>query len=132
MYICVDFDGTIVDHAFPDIGVPVPGAIEWMKKWVEAGAKLILFTVRSDGQKAGNVLSDAVTYLEKNGVILYGVNHNPDQSSWSTSSKVYANIYVDDAAFGCPLIVFDSFNRACVNWEIVGPQVLEELCSRKR
>ncbi len=33
MYICVDFDGTIVDHRFPEIGPPVPGALDWMKKW---------------------------------------------------------------------------------------------------
>ncbi len=118
MYICVDFDGTIVDHAFPKIGVPVPGAIEWMKRWVEVGAKLILFTMRS-----GDVLSDAVTYLEKNGVALHGINHNPDQSSWSASPKAYGHIYVDDAAFGCPLLALDGFNRACVDWDIVGPQV---------
>jgi len=25
MYICIDFDGTIVDHRFPEIGPPAPG-----------------------------------------------------------------------------------------------------------
>ena len=104
MYICVDFDGTIVDHAFPDIGVPVPGAVEWMKRWVKAGAQIILFTIRSDNQKSGYVLSAAVSYLEGNGVALHGVNHNPNQSSWSASPKAFGHIYVDDAAFGCPLI----------------------------
>jgi len=38
MYICVDFDGTIVEHEFPAIGLPVPGAVEKMihehqKEW---------------------------------------------------------------------------------------------------
>ena len=27
MYIAIDFDGTIVDHRFPEVGEPVPGAI---------------------------------------------------------------------------------------------------------
>jgi len=53
MYICIDFDGTIVEHRFPDVGSPVPGALEWMIEFQEAGAKLILFTMRSDGGRLG-------------------------------------------------------------------------------
>ena len=30
MYICVDFDGTVVDHRYPEIGEPVPAAIKWL------------------------------------------------------------------------------------------------------
>lgn len=123
MYICIDFDGTIVDHDFPDIGQPVPKALFWMKRWHELGACLILFTMRSDGQKSGDVLAQAVWYLENKGVELYGVNKNPDQVSWSSSPKVYGHIYVDDAAFGCPLITLDGFKRACVDWTIVGPAI---------
>ncbi len=50
MKVAIDFDGTIVEHKFPEVGKPVPGAIEWMKKWQDAGAQLILWTMRSDGQ----------------------------------------------------------------------------------
>ena len=39
MYICIDFDGTIVDHKFPEIGQPVPGAIEWIKKMARGRCK---------------------------------------------------------------------------------------------
>ena len=80
--------------------------------------------MRSDNQERA-VLSDAVTYLKSNGIELYGVNYNPDQASWSTSPKAYGHIYVDDAAFGCPLVTIDGFNRVCVDWKIVGPQVEE-------
>ena len=127
MYICIDFDGTIVDHRFPDIGSPVPGALEWMKKFQEAGAKLILFTMRSDGGQLGDVLSIAVNYLEKNGISLYGVNKNPTQIHWTNSPKAYGQIYIDDSAFGCPLFQPDGFQRPCVDWEVVGPGVLEKL-----
>ena len=127
MYICVDFDGTIVDHRFPEIGPPVPGAVDWMLKWQGAGAKLILFTMRSDGGRNGNVLSLAVEYLKENGINLYGVNKNPTQVHWTNSPKAYGKIYVDDAAFGCPLVQLDDFQRPCVNWEIVGPGVLEKI-----
>ena len=125
MYICVDFDGTIVDHRFPEVGPPVPGALEWMIKWQQAGAKLILFTMRSDGIRDSMALSRAVAYLKDNGIELYGINKNPSQVHWTSSPKAYGKVYVDDAAFGCPLIHPEDFHRPCVNWEIVGPGVLE-------
>jgi hypothetical protein len=123
MYICVDFDGTIVDHRFPYIGDPVPLAITWLKRWDELGAKLILFTMRSDGARYGDVLSEAITYLERQEVQLYAVNQNPDQEDWSVSPKAYAHIYVDDSSFGCPLIQPSGFARKCVDWSQVGPAV---------
>jgi len=122
MYICVDFDGTIVAHEFPDIGEPVPGAIEAMKKWNELGAKLILFTMRS-----GPYLEKAINYLSNQGVEFYGINHNPDQSSWSQSPKAYGHIYVDDAAFGCPLTEEYGFERPCVDWQKVEPTISTHL-----
>jgi len=104
MYICVDFDGTVVDHRYPDIGEAVPGAITWLKKLQRHGARLILFTMRSNSKEGGNLLQNAVQFFEANGITLYGVNRNPDQDSWTTSPKAYGDIYVDDSAFGCPLI----------------------------
>jgi len=126
--ICIDFDGTIVDHAFPMIGEPNPGAIEWMKKWHDAGARLILFTMRSDGQEYGDYLAEAVQYLEDNGVELYGINRDPKQDEWTSSPKAYAKIYVDDAAFGCPMTTIQGFNNPCVDWSVVGPEVHKQLC----
>ena len=92
MYICIDFDGTIVDHRFPEIGPPAPGALEWMAKFQAAGARLILFTMRSDGGKNPHVLTQAVNYLQENGITLYGVNKNPTQVHWTKSPKAYAQI----------------------------------------
>jgi hypothetical protein len=123
MYICIDFDGTIVDHRFPAVGEPVPGAIEWMKSFVEAGGKIILFTMRSDTGPENDHLTQAVNFIESNGVELYGVNHNPTQGRWTTSPKAYGHVYIDDAAYGCPMIHPDDFNRPCVDWSIVGPDV---------
>ena len=127
MYICVDFDGTIVDHCFPDIGAPVPGAIDWLKRFRKSGALIILFTMRSDGRKFGNILTAAVDYLEKNGIKLFGVNENPDQVDWTSSPKPYGHLYIDDAAVGCPLIHPEGFIRPCVDWEAVGRMVNERI-----
>ena len=130
MYICIDFDGTIVDHCFPEIGTEAPKAIYWLKRLQDQGAKLILFTMRSDTSVGGPMLSDAVSFLEDKGIKFYGINKNPDQDSWTESPKAYADIYVDDAAFGCPLIRPKGFRRPCVDWETVGPALLERLLRR--
>ena len=127
MYICIDFDGTIVDHRFPEIGLPVPGALDWMSKFQAAGARLILFTMRSDGGRNGDVLTAAVNYLKENGIQLYGINKNPTQVHWTSSPKAYGQLYIDDAAFGCPLKEMDGFERPCVDWDIVGPGVMKML-----
>jgi hypothetical protein len=131
MIICVDFDGTIVDHCFPEIGAPVPGAIKWLKRLNKYGAKLILFTMRSDSTLFKTALTDARHYLQEQGIELYAVNENPAQKSWTVSPKVHAHIYVDDSAFGCPLIFPEGFNRPCVDWEEVGPE-LERMCLSRR
>lgn len=131
MYICVDFDGTLVDHRYPVLGEPVPGALDWLKRLQVLGARLILFTMRSNTKEGGQLLREAVQYLENNGIKLYGVNRNPDQDDWTTSPKAYGDIYIDDSAFGCPLIHPRGFARPCVDWKIVGPQ-LERLCLSRR
>lgn len=130
MIIAVDFDGTIVEHRFPDIGTPVPGAFRWMKEWQAAGAKLILWTMRSDGRTGegkenGPVLSEAVEFCRANGVEFFAVNENPGQKSWTGSPKAYAHVYVDDAAFGCPVRESFGTDRPMVDWSVVGPAVLE-------
>ncbi len=129
MYLCVDFDGTIVDHAFPEIGKPAPGAVKWLHRLHRQGAKIILFTVRSNGQYYGDVLNDALRYLKKNKIVLFGINNNPDQLQWSNSPKPFGHFYIDDAAFGCPLIFPKGFNRQCVDWSKVGPAIESRLLS---
>lgn len=136
MYIGIDFDGTIVAHEFPDIGAPVPGAFRWMKEWQAAGAKLILWTMRSDGRTGegrenGPVLTDAVEFCRANGVEFFAVNENPTQRCWTNSPKIYAHVYVDDAAAGCPLRPNPKMGgRPYVDWDMVGPAVMEMIKAR--
>lgn len=133
MIIAIDFDGTIVTHEFPEIGTPAPEAIGWMKKFQEAGAKLVLWTMRSDGESHGRkVLTEAVEYCRRNGIEFFGVNSNPTQYRWTTSPKAYAHIYIDDAAFGCPLLPNPKAGgRPYVDWSVVGPAVLELIQGKK-
>jgi len=114
MYIAVDFDGTCVDHRYPEIGKVVPMAIETLKEFMKNGDELFLNTMRS-----GVELMEAVNWLYDRGVVLSGINENPNQKEWTDSPKVYGHIYIDDAAFGCPLIRPEGFKRPCVDWQKV-------------
>lgn len=116
MIIAVDFDGTIVEHLYPAIGQDVPYAIKTLADLIANGHKIILYTMRSDTEPTGKLpdnikpypkgrkpLTEAVDYLKARGIILYGVNENPTQKEWTSSPKVYADLYIDDSALGCPL-----------------------------
>lgn len=125
MRIAIDFDGTIVEHKFPRIGDPVPEAIEWCRRFQALGAKLILWTMRSDNA-SDKFLADAVDYCGKFGLVFDAVNEGLDDRAWTTSPKAYANVYIDDAAYGCPLIRCDRSDpnrRPYVDWSVVGPAI---------
>ena len=126
-YVAVDFDGTIAEHRFPKIGDEVPWAFYYLREFLAMKAKLILWTVRNDGRggEMDKVLTEAVDFCRYRGVEFFGINHNPAQFSWSQSNKAYAHVYIDDAAFGCPLIHPDSGERPYANWTKIGPTVLE-------
>lgn len=111
MIIAIDFDGTIVTHMYPKIGQPIDGAIETIKILQNAGHKIILYTMRS-----GQPLNEAIQYLVDNDIHLWSVNKNPEQIKWTQSPKVYAPLYIDDAALGCPLKFDESSQRMAVDW----------------
>lgn len=112
--IAVDFDGTCVTHEFPKIGEPI-GAERVLRRLVEHGHQLILWTMRSDSPSQ-DYLTQAVQWFKDNNIPLWGINNNPDQHTWTTSPKCYAHLYIDDAALGIPLIQAD---RPYVDWDAV-------------
>lgn len=140
--ICVDFDGTIVEHEFPEIGKPTPYAFAVMRELQKAGHRLILHTMRSDliadatsieGHRADRAfLAEAVDFCRLHGVEFWAVNENPEQSTWTSSPKPYANIYIDDAALGCPLMRNPEPNgRPYVDWRRIALALLDrDACNR--
>lgn len=108
MIIAVDFDGTIVRHDFPRIGSEAPNAFKVLRKLQDGGHKLILLTMRSE-----KYLQDAVDFCMERGVRFWAVNNNPEQCSWTSSPKVYAQLYIDDMALGVPM------NDGTVDWYVV-------------
>ena len=114
MIIGIDFDGTCVTHDYPRIGKDI-GAVEVLLALANKGHKFVLNTMRS-----GKELQDAVDWFKEHDIPLYGVNENPTQRRWTTSPKVYAHLYIDDAALGCPLKTnFELSERPFVDWEMI-------------
>jgi hypothetical protein len=128
MILCVDFDGTLVKHRYPDIGNPIPGAFEALKKFKAMGVTLILWTMRSNG-KDGPMLDQAMEFCRRQGVEFDAVNDNPQPLSWTDSRKVYAHLYIDDAAVGCPLLVAEG-ERPWADWRFIEGRVLQEISRR--
>ena len=100
--IAVDFDGTLCEFAFPEIGEQKIGHRMLMDKLIELrkdGHKLILWTNRGDNDEYP-VLTEAVEWCRKKGLVFDAVNENlPNQKKLSGySPKVMADIYIDDRA----------------------------------
>lgn len=122
--IAVDFDGTCVTHEFPKVGRDI-GAAPVLRALVKKGCRLILWTMRSDGRDDGSSpLSDAVAWFKKNRIPLFGINENPEQKKWTGSPKAYAQLYIDDAAFGAPLKNGKPSERPFIDWSIVKAALL--------
>ncbi|MCX8080766.1 MAG: hydrolase [Bacteroidia bacterium] len=95
--IAVDFDGTIVEHAYPEIGREMLFAIDTLKELKKRGHRLILWTFRH-----GKYLDEAVEYCKSRGLEFYAVNKNHPDEVWddNTPRKIIADIYIDDRNIG--------------------------------
>lgn len=95
--IAVDFDGTIVEHAYPKIGKEMLFAFATLKALQAKGHRLILWTIRT-----GHLLDEAVEFCRQNGVEFYAVNKNFPDEEWTpdTPRKLNADIFIDDRNLG--------------------------------
>lgn len=118
--IAVDFDGTVVTHAYPETGEDA-GAVPVLQELAAHGCRLILYTMRH-----GELLDRAVEWFRRRNIPLWAVNENPSQRRWSLSPKVYADLYIDDSALGCPLRFVDGESRPVVDWVRVREQLVRE------
>lgn len=95
--LAIDFDGTIVEDAYPKIGKPRLFAFETLLKLQEKGHRLILWTYRS-----GKKLQESVDFCKENGIEFYAVNKSYPEEILddSISRKIHADIFIDDRNFG--------------------------------
>jgi len=97
LIIGIDFDGTIVEDAFPKIGKPMLFAFETLKKLQSEGHRLILWTYRS-----GHKLEEAVDFCLQNGIEFYAINKNFPEEEYRAkdSRKIHADLFIDDRNIG--------------------------------
>lgn len=99
MTIAVDFDGTIVTDAYPQIGREQPFAIDTLKMLIQDRHKLILWTVRE-----GKYLDDAVNWCRERGVEFYAVNRDYPEEEMANnnhfSRKLKVDMWIDDRSLG--------------------------------
>lgn len=98
MTIAVDFDGTIVEHRYPQIGKEMLFAFDTLKAMQKAGHLLILWTYRS-----GHELDEAVAYCQKRGVEFFAVNKSYPEEVFNekeSSRKINADLFIDDRNVG--------------------------------
>lgn len=99
MTIAVDFDGTIVEHKYPEIGKEIPFATATLKMLINDHHKLILWSVRE-----GKLLEEAVEWCRAHGVEFYAINKDyPEEEvekSKHFSRKIKADVWIDDRNIG--------------------------------
>ena len=104
--IAVDFDGTLVEDAFPGIGAPKEDVWADMINAQKAGAKIILWTSRDHEN-----LKEAIEFCAARGFHFDAINQNLDEVQLlfdNDTRKIYANEYWDDKAVRCYCIHEDS------------------------
>ena len=94
MIIAVDFDGTLCGNAWPGIGAPRNGVIDYVLMQKQNGAKLILWTNRTAER-----LEDALAWCAERGIVFDAVNENlPEmiERFGGDTRKIFADEYIDD------------------------------------
>ena len=92
--VAVDFDGTLCENAFPEIGAPKHDVIQTVKEYRKYGWKIILWTCRN-----GEHLANAVKWCKHHGLEFDAVNENLPEveevfGGWTR--KIFADVYIDD------------------------------------
>ncbi|MDD5861113.1 MAG: hypothetical protein PUD15_00930 [Prevotella sp.] len=100
MVIAVDFDGTIVENRYPEIGEERPFATETLKMLQRHHHQLILWTCRE-----GKLLDEAIQWCHERGVDFWAVNRdypeeNGTQNNNNFSRKIKADLFIDDRNVG--------------------------------
>lgn len=92
----VDFDGTLCEMGYPDIGPPIQEVIDYVKELASNGSRLILWTCRS-----GDLLQKAVDWCTGQGIEFDAINENLEdriKQYGGDTRKVSASFYIDDKA----------------------------------
>ena len=92
--VAVDFDGTLCENAFPEIGKPKQDVIDAVKEYRSYGWKVILWTCRNN-----DALDKAIEWCNKQGLEFDAINENlpeVEEMFGGWTRKIFADVYIDD------------------------------------
>lgn len=103
MIIAVDFDGVLVQSAFPKIGKPDHEMVDLVRLLIQkSDVEVVLWTSRVD-----QPLEDAIAWCEQMGLTFDAINDNAPSNKRkygklypNGTRKVYADYYLDDHNMG--------------------------------
>lgn len=129
MIIAVDFDGVLCRNRFPEIGPPNYSMISIVRRLIDQGEEVILWTSRVDAE-----LDSAVEWCKDRGLKFCSVNENAPSNIAkyikkypNGTRKVYADIYVDDHSLEFIRTVQDGgYEKALNNMESILRRLLAD------
>ncbi len=136
MTIFLDFDGTVVEHAYPEMGRYNPTALEVVKKLQEKGHIIILNTYRSNTNDG--TLEIALRYVNLHPDIqLQSIAHTKEKIfpppftngagkvAIYQSSKGEKYLFIDDTQMDIPLVAAPTTKTDMVDWVTVEKMLAE-------
>lgn len=96
--IGIDFDGTMVEHRFPEIGAEVPESVRVVRRISDAGHIVVVWSCRS-----GRFADDAMAWFRRRDMRVRPAEWSPPRPP-DRPWKTYVDVYIDDRALGVPLV----------------------------
>jgi hypothetical protein len=93
--IAIDFDGTVVEHAYPGIGPLLRGAADTIR-WIHTWADIILWTCRYLPED----VAEAREFLVENGIPFDRINENIGSVDFHPMPKIFFDVGIDDRNLG--------------------------------
>lgn len=101
-YVAIDFDNTITkEDCYPELGTPKPYAIATINKMIDQGYEIAIWTSRGSEENNPLIMKQLSEWgLNTDKVIIN--EHFPYflGAYDSRSPKIYADVYIDDKAYG--------------------------------
>lgn len=116
--VAVDFDGTLVEDNFPEIGKPYMEMFNTMKYLRNNGVKVVLWTSRNF-HKNRDLLEEAVQFCQSQGLEFDAINENIQEVQELTGEdtrKIYADLYIDDKSVSAVQSPLYWLNKIGLNW----------------
>lgn len=115
-HVAIDFDNTITEgDSFPELGTLKYFAIETMNAMLKAGYNIHIWSSRPESQQ-----ESILEFLTEEGLDTTNVKINEHFPHYlgkysERSSKIYADVYIEDRAYGAPEIYWPDVYRAFIN-----------------